>query len=86
MTLIYFFEVNESQEGTHNPAQEDESDLLPSGSVPSSRSVPLGSDSEATFLRRSQHGNIPRRHFEIDGEAFMCAPQEADELKNYQKA
>jgi len=37
-------------------------------------------------LRRNQHGNIPRYHFEIEGEAFICAPQEADEPKNYQEA
>ena len=50
------------------------------------KSVPLGTDSETTFLRKSQHGNIPIRHFEIVGEAFMCASQEADDPKNYQEA
>jgi len=49
-------------------------------------SVPLGTDSMATFLCRSQRENIPRCCFDIEGEAFMCAPQEADEFKNYQKA
>ena len=83
MTMIDFFEVDESHEGALNPDREDESDLLPSKSVPLSGSVLLGTDSKATFLRRIQHGNIPRRHFEIEGEAFMCAPQEADEPKNY---
>ena len=29
---------------------------------------------------------IPCRRFEIEGEVFMCAPQEADEPKNYQEA
>jgi len=80
-----FFEVDESHEGTLNPDREDESDLLPSGSIPSSESVPLGTHSEAIFLRRSQRGNIPRRHFEIEREAFMC-PQEVDEPKTYQEA
>jgi len=50
------------------------------------KSVQLGTDSEATFLRRSQRGNIPRRRFEIECEAFMCSPQEADDPKNYQEA
>jgi len=85
MTLIDFFEVDESQKGIPNLAQEDESDLLPSGSVPSSVSVPLGSGSKATLLGRSQHGNIPHHHFEIEGKIFMCAPLKADELKNYQE-
>ena len=49
-------------------------------------SVLLGIDFEATFLRRSQRGNIHRRRFEIEGEAFTCALQEADEPKNYQEA
>jgi len=31
MTLIDFFKVDESQKDTPNPAQEDESDLLPRG-------------------------------------------------------
>jgi len=78
--------VDETHEDTINPNKEDESDLLPSGTIPSSESVPLDTNSEATFLCRSQRGNIPRRRFEIEGEAFMCAPQEADEPKNYQEA
>jgi len=81
-----FFEVDKSHEGTLNPDKEDESDLLPNGSVPSSESILLWIDFEATFLRRSQGGNIPRRRFEIEGEAFTCALQEADEPKNYQEA
>ena len=50
MTFIDFFEVDESQEGTPNPTQEDESDLLSSGGVPSSGNVPLGTDTEATLV------------------------------------
>jgi len=37
-------------------------------------------------LRRSQRENIPHHRFEIEGEAFMCAPLEADEPENYQEA
>ena len=29
---------------------------------------------------------VPRHRFEIEGEAFMCAPQETNEPKNYQEA
>jgi len=66
--------VDESQEGAPNPNQEDESGLLPNGSAPSSESVPLGTNYEDTFLRRSQRENISHRHFEIEREALMCAP------------
>ena len=55
--IARYFEVDESRKGVLNPDKENESDLLPSGCVPSSGSVPLGSDSEATYLRRSQCGN-----------------------------
>jgi len=44
--------VDKSQEGSPNPDQEDESDLLSS----SSGSVPLWTDSEVTFLRGSLRG------------------------------
>ena len=65
--FIDFSEVDKPQEGAPNPTQEDKSDLLFSGSVPSSERVSLRIDSEATFLRKSQRENIPRRHFEIEG-------------------
>jgi len=48
-------------------------------------SVSLGTNSAAIFLHRSQRGNIPHRYFEIEGGAFMCAPLEAGEPKNYQE-
>ena len=88
MTLIDFFflEVDESQEGAHNPAQEDENDLLPNRSVLSSESIPLGTNSEATLLRRSQRENIHRCRFEVKGEAFICTPLETNKPKNYQEA
>jgi len=77
--------VDELYEGPLNPNKEDESGLLPNGSAPSSGSVPLGTDFEATLLRRSQRENIPYCRFEIEGEAFMFSLQEADEPKNYQE-
>jgi len=78
-----FFEVDELHKDTPNPAHENESDLLPSGSVPLSWSVLLGTDFEATLLHRIQHRNIPRCRFEIEGGAFMYAPLVAYEPKNY---
>ena len=80
-----FFEVDESHKGALNPDKEDDSDLLPNRSVPSSRSIPLGTDSEATFLRRSQRENVPHRRFGTKGEAFMSALREVDEPKNNQE-
>ena len=41
----------------------------PSGSVPLELSEPLK-------LRRSNRGNIPRRHFEIEGDALLCTANE----------
>jgi len=77
-----FFEVNESHEGALNLNQKNESNLLTSESVPSSTSVLLWTNFEATFLRRSQRENITHHRFEIEGKTFMCAPQETDEPKN----
>lgn len=34
-------------------------------------------------LRRSIREKIPRRRFEIEGESFMCAPFEDDELASF---
>ena len=41
----------------------------PSGSVPLELSEPLE-------LHRSNRGNIPRRHFEIEGDALLCTANE----------
>ncbi|KAI9197988.1 hypothetical protein LWI28_008112 [Acer negundo] len=54
--------------------------------------VPSGSNEvvETTLLdlpsRRSNRGNVPRRRFEIEGEAFMVASHDADEPKNVNEA
>ena len=40
-------------------------DLAPSGSKP------LDSDTQGFKVRKSEHGTIPSRHFEIKGESFI---------------
>ncbi|KAK0571987.1 hypothetical protein LWI29_024457 [Acer saccharum] len=55
-------------------------------------SVPSGSNDvvETTLLdlpsRRSNRGNVPRRRFEIEGEACMVVSHDADEPKNVNEA
>jgi len=54
--------------------------LLPSGSIP------LEVDSQQPQLRRSKRRNLPRRRFEIEGEAFMIALHDDDEPRTVQEA
>ena len=83
---LELYEIEEPNEGALNSTSEIESDSIPSGSVPVSGSVPLDIDSQNPQVRKSQHGSVPRRRFEIEGEAFMCALQDEDEPKNYREA
>ena len=50
-------------------ARDSGSHSQPSGSVPLELSKPLE-------LRRSNRGNIPRHHFEIEGDALLCTDNE----------
>jgi hypothetical protein len=43
-------------------------------------------DHEQSQPRRSIHEPIPRRRFEIEGEAFMIAPQDDEEPKTFNHA
>jgi hypothetical protein len=54
--------------------------------LPPSGSIPLENDSQQPQPRRSNRGYIPRRRFEIEGEAFMIAPHDDDEPKTVQEA
>ena len=54
-------------------------------SLPSSSYIPIGKDPQAE-LRRSKRESIPNRQFEIEGEAFMIAPQDEAESKTLKKA
>ncbi|GMP34292.1 hypothetical protein CsSME_00007220 [Camellia sinensis var. sinensis] len=46
----------------------------------------MDEDSQDSQLRRSKRGAIPRRRFEIEGEAFMIAPSDEMEPKNLKEA
>ncbi|KAL0404449.1 UNVERIFIED_CONTAM: hypothetical protein Sradi_2085700 [Sesamum radiatum] len=37
-------------------------------------------------MRRSKHGGIPRRRYEIEGKSFMCASVDIDEPATYEEA
>ena len=51
-----------------------------------SGSTPLEVDPQQPQPRRSNHRNVPRRRFEIEGEAFMITSQDDDEPKTVQEA
>ena len=38
------------------------------------------------MLFRSERGTIPRRHFEIEGESFICDSLDLDEPTSYEEA
>ena len=61
-------------------AKDSGSDLAPSGSKP------LNSDTQGSKVRRSERGTIPRRHFEIEGESFICDSLDLDEPTSYDEA
>ena len=71
--------VEDKEEIPETP-KDSGSDLRPSGSTP------LEVDPQQPQPRRSNHGNVPRRRFEIEGEAFMITSQDDDEPKTVQKA
>ena len=51
-----------------------------------SGSTPLEVDPQQPQQHRSNRGDVPRRRFEIKGEAFMIASQDDDEPRTMQKA
>ena len=71
--------VEDKEEIPETP-RDSGSDSQPSGSTP------LEVDPQQPQPRRSNRGNIPRRRFEIEGEAFMIASQDDDEPKTVQEA
>ena len=52
----------------------------------SSGSKPLDSDTQGSKVRRSERGIIPHRHFEIEGESFICDSLDLDEPTSYEEA
>ena len=61
-------------------AKDSGSDLALSGSKL------LDSDTQGSKVRRSGHGIIPHRHFEIEGESFICDSFDLDEPASYKEA
>ena len=59
--------IVEGLEDTLNPPEESGSDIVPDP-------TPMEQDHEQSQPRRSIRERIPRRRFEIEGEAFMIAP------------
>jgi hypothetical protein len=88
---LKLYKTLDQEEGTLSGLVENEeeipltlrdsgSDLLPSGSIP------LVKDSQQPQPRRSKRGNLPRRRFEIEGEAYMIALYNDDEPRTFQEA
>ena len=65
--------MKEPKKGAQIP-REIEGDSIPSGSVPLSENVPLDIGSQYLQQHKSKRVSIQRCRFEIEGEAFMCAP------------
>ncbi len=70
----------ENDEEIPQTTRDSGSDLPPSGSIP------LEVDSQQPQPRRSKRRNLPRRRFEIEGEAFMIALHDDDEPRTVQEA
>ena len=70
----------ENQEEILETPRDSGSDLQLSGSAP------LEENSQQPQPRRSKRGNVPRRRFEIEGEAFMVSSQDDEEPRTVQEA
>ena len=69
----------EGLEVTLNPPKNSGSDFVPDLTL-------VEQDHEKSQPRQSIRERIPRRRFEIDGEAFMIAPHDDEEPKNVKEA
>ncbi|XP_020091129.1 uncharacterized protein LOC109712111 [Ananas comosus] len=67
-------------------AEESGSDPPASGSAFLNESIPLEVGSSDPPLCRSERGHIPRRHFEIEGDIFICSSLDNDESVSYKEA
>ena len=88
---LQLYETLGQEEGALSGLVENEKEipqtLRDSGSdLPPSGSISLVKDSQQPQLRRSKRGNLPRRRFEIEGEAYMIAPHDDDEPTTVQEA
>ena len=69
----------EGLEETFNLSENSGSDLVPDPTL-------VEQDHEKSQSRQSTREQIPRRRFEIEGEAFMIAPHDDEEPKNVKEA
>ncbi|KAK0574754.1 hypothetical protein LWI29_028537 [Acer saccharum] len=88
--LNTLLEVNTDLSGTSVPSGSKtplEVNIdLPGPSVPSGSNDVVETTLSDLPSRRSNHGNVPRRRFAIEGEAFMVASHDVDEPKNVNEA
>ena len=91
-----FFEQNKSEDLVPTPNVDDQ-DSVPSGSnqVPNEPTPQLDHSGSIAVndslmpessTRRSRRIRVPRRHFEIEGEAFILTSHDGDEPKNVNQA
>lgn len=66
----------EDEEEIHPAPKDIRSNLTPSGSIP------LVEHSQISQPRRKSRESLPRRHFEIEGEALIVTPQDDEQPKN----
>ncbi|KAG8385926.1 hypothetical protein BUALT_Bualt03G0096000 [Buddleja alternifolia] len=52
----------------------------------SNKTTRIEENLEEPQLRKSSRGRIPRRHFDIEGEAFMIAPEDGEEPRTVHEA
>ena len=77
------YELEELKDLISSP-MVSEGDLQPSGNEPSSGSVPL--ELQDSQVCKSERGHIPRRHFEIERDVFMCSPIDEEEPTSIKEA
>ena len=51
--------------------------------TPNNGSVP--SEIQGHTVRRCKRGHIPKCHFKVDGDAYICIPSEEDEPSSYKE-
>ena len=88
---LTLYAMMDQEVGTPNRLVEDKEEIPKTPRDSGSNSQPSGStplqvDPQQPQPHRSNHENISRRRFEIEGEAFMIASQDDDEPKTVQEA
>ena len=66
--------------------EDGNTSVLPSGSAPDGSLPRVPPELQDTPIRHSNRGNIPRCHFEIKGNDFLCAAIDEDELTSFVEA